>query len=99
MGTKMPKHYKLGIHRLIEEKCLAILSLTIDASLRSKQEKIPYLMTSRREIEILKHLIRMEYEIGIINEKSYILIASLLQNISMMATGWQKSLQTQKPLM
>ncbi len=95
----MPKHHKLGIHKTIEEKCLAILSLSIDCALRPKQEKSHLVATLRIEIETLKHLIRMENELGIIKEKTYLTIAGLLQDISMMATGWHKSLQTQKPLL
>lgn len=95
----MPKNNKLGIHNVLQEKCLEILTTVVDASLRSKQDKIPYLVKARRDIEVLKHLVRMEYELEIITEKTYLASAHILQDISMMATGWQKSLQTQKPLM
>ena len=93
----MPKRDKLGIHKIIEEKCLLILSNSIDSALRSKSEKLEILCALRRDIETLKHLIRLEYELKIIKEKTYIYIAEILQNISMMATGWHKSVQTQNP--
>lgn len=93
----MPKRDKLGIHRVIEEKSLKILSQSIDTALRIKVEKIQLLFELRREIETLKHLIRLENELGIIQEKTYLNISKILVDISMMATGWQKSLQTQNP--
>ena len=99
IGNKIPKRDKLGIHQSIENKCLFILSVCIDAALRPKNEKVVLLSQARRDIETLKHLVRMEHELGIIKEKTYLNISSLLQDISMMATGWQKSLQTQKPLL
>jgi hypothetical protein len=59
------------------------------------------LSQARRDIEVLKHLIRLEYELNIIKEKSYIAMSHMLENISMMTTGWIKSMgtpATQKPL-
>lgn len=95
----MPKGNKLGIHKNIDDLCVKILSIVIEASLHSKQEKIPYLLKARRDIEILKHMIRLEYELGIVQEKTYLNTINIIQDISMMATSWQKSLQTQKPLL
>ena len=93
----MPKRDKLGIHKIIEEKCIIILSNAIDSALSSKDTKILLLRKLRRDIETLKHLIRMEYELNIIKEKTYLSLAHMLQDISMMATGWYKSVQTQNP--
>jgi len=66
----MPKRDKLGIHKIIEEKCILILTMAIDSALRSKNEKVEILSTLRRDIETLKHLIRLEYELNIIKEKT-----------------------------
>jgi hypothetical protein len=93
----MSKRDKLGIHKVIEEKCLKILSGTIDSALLPKYEKVQILTETRRDIEILKHLIRLEHELCIIKEKTYFELSHLLVDISMMATGWQKSIQTQNP--
>ena len=94
----MPKQNKLGIHKTLEEYSLRVLTLLIDSALRTRQDKLATLAQARRDIEVLKHLIRLEYELGIIKEKSYIHMAQMLENISMMTTGWIKSLATQKPL-
>ncbi len=83
----MPKQNKLGIHRTIEEYALRILTLLIDSALRSRLDKLETLSQARRNIEVLKHLIRLEYELCIIKEKQYILLANMLENISMMTTG------------
>ncbi|MBU0611991.1 four helix bundle protein [Patescibacteria group bacterium] len=94
LGEKMPKQNKLGIHKVVEKYSLHILTLLIDSALRNRQSKQETLSQARRDIEILKHLIRLEYELGIIKEKSYINLSSMLENISMMTTGWIKSLST-----
>jgi hypothetical protein len=93
----MPKRDKLGIHKIIEEKCIIILSSSIESALSSRNNKAPLLGKLRRDIEILKHLVRMEYELNIIKDKTYLSLAHMLQDISMMATGWHKSVQTQNP--
>ncbi len=94
----MPKQNKLGIHKVLEEYTLRIMTLLIDSALRSRQNKLETLNQARRDIEVLKHLIRLEYELNIIKEKPYINLSHMLQSISMMTTGWIKSLETQKPL-
>lgn len=94
----MSKQNKLGIHKVAEECALRIMSFLIDSALRSRLDKAQTLNQARRDIEVLKHLVRLEYELNIIKEKSYISMSHILENISMMTTGWIKSLGTQKPL-
>ncbi len=91
-GNKLSKRDKLGIHNKAENLALTILTQTIDSALRPRHEKILLLQIIRRDIETLKHLIRMEHELKIIPEKTYLSIAHLLTDISMMANGWLKSL-------
>jgi hypothetical protein len=93
----MPKQNKLGIHKTIEEYVLNILTFLIDSALEDRQNKLETLNKARRYIEISKHLIRLEYELSIIKEKQYIILAQMLENISMMTTGWTKFLKTQNP--
>src|SRR3989338_10957411 len=97
-GNKIPKRDKLGIQNKIENLTLTILAQTIDSALRPRHEKISLLQTTRRDIETLKHLIRMEHELNIIPEKTYISISQLLTDISMMANGWLKSLTEKSAL-
>lgn len=70
--------------------------MSIESAFRPKLEKLQYLKEVRLKTEVLKHLIRTEYELKIIPEKQYLLLAENLQNISMMANGWMKSI-TQNP--
>lgn len=71
--------------------------LAVDATLRPPQEKIPFVQTIRRNSEVLKHLIRTEQELKLITEKTYLYQIKLLESISMMATGWYKSLTQNRP--
>jgi hypothetical protein len=98
IGNKLSKRDKLGIHNHIEKELLKIFSLLINASFESKLEKIISLKKARLQIETLKQLIRMEYEIKIIPEKTYLIIELKLQEISKMTNGWLKYMETQNPL-
>ncbi len=87
----MPKREKLGIHHNIEQLSLGLLEISIETVLLPRSEKHAPLYIIRRKVETLKHLVRIEQELHIISEKQYAVLANLLTDISMMATGWQKS--------
>ena len=92
----MSKRDKLGIHRHIEEICLNLFDEVVNAALVTKPRKASHLETIRMQIEKLKHLVRLEYEMKIIVEKTYIQTQSELVEMSRMATGWLKYV-TQNP--
>ena len=91
----MSKRDKLGVHRHVEELCLHLFDEIIHAALVAKPKKIPHLENIRMMLEKLKHLARLEYEMKIITEKIYIGTEAELVEMSKMATGWLKYLQTQ----
>jgi hypothetical protein len=90
IGSKLSKRDKLGLHSRIERICGDILAQSIKASLASKVEKGLVIQEMRINIETLKYLIRISFELGIIIEKKYIALEESLQEISKMATGWEK---------
>jgi hypothetical protein len=74
--------------------------LSIEAALLPKVEinkKIPIVKKLQIKIEIPKQLIRLEMELGIISEKTYLVLQEKLQEISRMATGWLEYLQEKEP--
>lgn len=93
----MSKRDKLGIHRHIEETCLNLFDEIVNAALVAKPRKIPHLEMIRMQIEKLKHLVRLEYEMKIIFEKTYIQTQSELVEMSRMATGWLKYITRNPP--
>ncbi|NQU83791.1 MAG: four helix bundle protein [Parcubacteria group bacterium] len=88
LSNTLSKRDKLGIHSKIENLCLECLELSIEAALLSKDKKQIPLQKLRINIEILKRLIRISQEIGIITTKIYLQLESQLQEISKMATNW-----------
>lgn len=51
-------------------------------------QKLGALENLRLKIEVLKHLIRTEHELRIIEEKTYLRLAEQLVEISKMTNGW-----------
>ena len=95
-GNKLAKRDKLGIHAHIEKIALESMSDIVRAQFSGKSEKLATLESVRISLEVLKHLLRMEYEIKIVDEKTYIRISALLIATSKQANGWIKYL-TQNP--
>jgi len=90
LGLKMPKRDRYGVHAKVESLCIEVLSLAIQAALVSKTEKAVYIKTLRRNVEVMKHLIRLCMELKIIETNKYWELQKQLQEISKMAAGWLK---------
>ncbi len=88
----MSKRDKLGIWLKIEKTCLETVQLIITASIESKLTKITTLNTARTKVELLKRLLRITSELGIIPAGKYLETESDLQEISKMTNGWIKYL-------
>jgi hypothetical protein len=90
IGKKLQKGDKLGIHQVVEQKILHSLELAITAVYSTPANKKIHLETLRIQLGICQHLLRTEYELSIISEKSYIHITGLLIEISKQTNGWIK---------
>ena len=94
IGNKLNKRVKLGIHREIEHVCLQTMTLLLDATFSEKSKKLEQLEKSRVLLEVLKNLIRTEYELKIIPEKTYVYLETLIIDTSKQNNGWLKSIKT-----
>jgi len=93
-SQKIPKKDRFGIYLKIENTCLEIIELSIQASLLPKNRKIEILNSARIKIESLKRLIRIFHELKIIPKKKYFEFQTDLQEISKMTNGWIKYLSS-----
>jgi hypothetical protein len=64
--------------------------MAIEAAFKPKHDKRNALEKLRLQLEILKHLIRSEHELEILDDKTYLRHSQKIIEISMMATGWLK---------
>ena len=92
-ASKIPKRDKFGIYLKIENLCLEVIDLQLTASLEVRSNKLPILNLVRIKIEVLKRLIRITYELKVVEQKRYINLESDLQEISKMTNGWIKYLK------
>lgn len=88
IGHALSKRDKLGIHATVELLCIEILALAVKAAFQSKQIKLGTLESLRVKIEMLKHLIRTEQELGVLKENTYLHLSAQLVEISKMTNGW-----------
>lgn len=88
MSKKFSKRDKLGIHTIIENLCIEILSLAIEAALKPAGLKLSILEILRIKIGVFQNLIRTENELGIIDDKIYVRISAQIVEISKMTNGW-----------
>jgi hypothetical protein len=88
---------RYGICLKTEDAVLLIFELSIEAALSPRNGKHQVLQKLRIKIEIIKRLVRLMVDIRIIENKKYLNLQESLQEISKMATGWQKSLTDKEP--
>lgn len=80
---------------MIEELCIEILSLAIEAAFQNKDEKIYTLKKLRVKNGVLQNLIRTENELSVLDDKAYFRISEQAIDISKQTNNWLNSL-TQK---
>lgn len=78
--------------------CIEILSIAIETAFRPKNMKTGILETLRIKTNVLKNLVRTEYEIKIIDMKTYLRISEQLVEISKMTNGWINFVNGKEPL-
>ena len=93
----MSKRDRYGIHRTIEDECLAALRIAIGAALEKRGAKTALVRSLSVETEVLKHLVRCAHETGSIELPAYIELQKRLQEISRGATAWLKYLERSEP--
>lgn len=93
LSFKISKRDRFGIYLKVENACLEIMALMLEASFEPRPQKLLLLNSSRIKIEILKRLFRISNELKIISDKTYLSIETDLQEISKMTNGWIKYLK------
>ena len=94
LGGKISKRDKFGIYLKVENISVDLITIAIDAALNQRDSKKPLLHKLRIKIETLKQLIRAMNELRIVEDRSYIILETQLQEISRMAAGWIKYIET-----
>jgi len=92
LGKRIPKRDRFGLLAKIEDYCLVCLELGIESTFTKTKTKSPILDKLQIKIEILKRLIRLGWNLKIIEQNKYLEFETELQTISKMTVGWLKYL-------
>jgi len=92
--SKFPKNqrYTLGSH--IEDKLLFLLGAVIEAQYTKRKYEV--LRRANLDIEQLRYLFRLSYDLRLINTKTYELSSKYLKEIGAQVGGWIKRVKIEK---
>lgn len=90
--AKFPRNQRYTLGERVESKLFLILELLIEA--QYSKEKAEALKKANIEIEQLRYLFRLAYDLRLINLKTYELLAKYLGNIGAQVGGWIKQQAT-----
>jgi len=89
----LPKKSREVLTVKIEQLIMELLELLASAEMSPATTKIQYLNRASIKLDFLKVLIRMLYELKIINQPKYLEFETHLQEVGKMLGGWIKSLK------
>lgn len=88
-----PKSDKYCLGEKIKNINLEILELLIEAEVAKRDWKTPILEKTSHKVKLLEILIRLAYEIRILDDKKYLDLQDKLQEIGRMIGGWIKTVK------
>ncbi|MDD5749450.1 MAG: four helix bundle protein [Patescibacteria group bacterium] len=83
---------RFGLYQKIENIIIDCLELGTLAALTARDKKSVVVAKLKIQIEVAKRLTRLMWELKIIADKKYLLLAEKMMQISKMASGWIKYL-------
>lgn len=89
---KLPRNRKFLLGDRIENHILDLLELYVQALYSPRNKKPEFLKSANLKLEMLRHLIRICFEMKYINIKKYETISKQINEIGAMTGGWIKSL-------
>lgn len=88
-----PKGDRYNIGSELKQLNILIIELFIEAESTKKDWKLPILEKASIKLSLLKLLVRVAYEIKIIDPKKHLLLQDQLQEIGRMLGGWIKTVK------
>lgn len=81
----------------IDTRFLNVLELLSIATYQSPAEKLPTLERAIMGIDVLKFLLRVTWELKILDDKKYADLSEGIQQVGREVGGWRKGLQKKTP--
>lgn len=89
--SSFPRKDRYTLGQKCEAVLLEILEAVVLASSVSKQEKLPILKKTSAKVDILRILFTLCKDLKILDNKKYLHLDSMLQEIGKMIGGWIKT--------
>ena len=93
----LPKSCRYTLGERIDARFIQVLELLFIASYQSKAEKLPTLERALTGIDTLKFLLRLVWDLGILDDKKYASLSEGLDKVGKETGGWKKGLQSKTP--
>ncbi|MCR4278081.1 MAG: four helix bundle protein [Candidatus Berkelbacteria bacterium] len=87
-----PKVDKHTLGQQLQTKTLQLIETIFLASRQTVDTKKGTLLESNSQLDLLKLLVRMSADIKALNQKKYMLLQRMLQEVGKMLGGWLRSL-------
>lgn len=87
-----PKKDKYTLGATCERYLITIIELLLETAYSSKENKRTRLLLASSKFEALKVFIRLLRELNVIDQKKYVVLQAMIQDIGKMFGGWMKSL-------
>lgn len=93
-----PKKSRYTLGEKIDNRFIEVLELLFTASYQSADEKLFTLQHALSGIDTLKFLLKISWELRILDDKKYTALAEGLHEIGRQTGGWKKGLEKKTPL-
>ncbi|MCJ2375656.1 diversity-generating retroelement protein Avd [Vibrio sp. ZSDZ34] len=87
---QFPKNRRFSLGEKIERCALALLSCLVEAGYATTRHKLQWLDKANRNLNLLRHLWRLSFELKVINIKSYETGSQYVVDIGNQVGGWRK---------
>ena len=95
--VSIPKADRYTIWQRGEDTCLELLELVIGASLENKERKAAFLKKASTKLNLLRVFIRLAKDTKAVDQKKYLALQTLMDEIGRMLGGWLKSTKLAPP--
>lgn len=92
-----PKKARYTLGDKIDARFLNVLELVSIATYQSPAEKLPTLDRAIMGVDVLKFLLRVAWELKILDDKKYTTLSEGIQEVGRQIGGWRKGLQKKTP--
>jgi len=93
MISRFPKHERYSLGEKLESTLFETIEYIVFGNVQQKNFKDAYILKANTKVELLKLYYRLAFDIGALDEKSYLKAEQGLQEIGRMLGGWLKYLQ------